>query len=84
MGIGCFHVTCARISQSPPSDSATGPAIPEHNGLHEFLFLIFQSLPVQLPSTFHYQHLCPVEAYCPNGPKESKALFLQNDAFLGE
>ena len=41
-------------------------------------------MPVQLPSTFHYQRLCPVEAYCPNGPKESKALFLQNDAFLGE
>jgi len=29
-------------------------------------------------------HLCPVEAYCPNGPLESNALFLQQDAFEDE
>lgn len=28
-------------------------------------------------------HLCPVEAYCPNGPRDSKQLFLQKDAFEG-
>eukprot|EP00579_Thalassiosira_antarctica_P029645 CAMPEP_0202030230 /NCGR_PEP_ID=MMETSP0905-20130828/64388_1 /ASSEMBLY_ACC=CAM_ASM_000554 /TAXON_ID=420261 /ORGANISM="Thalassiosira antarctica, Strain CCMP982" /LENGTH=1463 /DNA_ID=CAMNT_0048594023 /DNA_START=42 /DNA_END=4433 /DNA_ORIENTATION=- len=29
-------------------------------------------------------HLCPIEAYCPNGPLDNKVLFLQKDAFEGE
>ena len=29
-------------------------------------------------------HLCPIEAYCPNGPTDQKPLYLQKDAFQGE
>ena len=29
-------------------------------------------------------HLCPLQAYCPNGPRDAKPLFLQMDAFEGE
>jgi len=29
-------------------------------------------------------HLCPIEAYCPNGPLDNKVLFLQRDAFEDE
>mmetsp|Transcript_27007 Transcript_27007/g.57005 ORF Transcript_27007/g.57005 Transcript_27007/m.57005 type:complete len:693 (+) Transcript_27007:57-2135(+) len=34
--------------------------------------------------TIAKMHLCPVEAYCPNGPRQSKVLYLQKDAFEGE
>ncbi|KAL7531697.1 hypothetical protein ACHAXR_008063 [Thalassiosira sp. AJA248-18] len=34
--------------------------------------------------TVGMMHLCPVEAYCPNGPRNNKSLFLQQDAFSGE
>jgi len=29
-------------------------------------------------------HLCPIEAYCPNGPQDSRELFLQKNAFQDE
>ena len=29
-------------------------------------------------------HLCPLAAYCPNGPDNDKPLFLQKEAFEGE
>jgi len=29
-------------------------------------------------------HLCPIEAYCPNGPQDSRELFLQKDTFQDE
>ena len=28
-------------------------------------------------------HLCPLEAHCPNGPRETEPLYLQQDAFEG-